>query len=220
MKISVVLAHPDPGSFNHAMAAAAVEVLKENGHQVFYHDLYGERFDPVLKRREIEAPSLIAPDMRRYCDEIKVSDGIVLVHPNWWGQPPAILKGWVDRVLRQGVAYRFEEGDGGEGVPLGLLKARTALVLNTSNTPKRRERRVFGDPLENLWGPCILKFCGVRKVIRKMYGVVVTSTADCRHAWLAEIRRLAAKFFPVDNPGVYNRRGAFKRLKRGRDFRP
>jgi NAD(P)H dehydrogenase (quinone) len=51
-----------------------------------------------------------------HCREIADVDGII-VHPNWWGQPPAILKGWVDRVLRPGVAYRFLEGDAGEGVP-------------------------------------------------------------------------------------------------------
>jgi len=54
-----------------------------------------------------------------------------VVHPNWWGQPPAILKGWIDRILRPGVAYQFLEGDAGEGVPVGLLKAETALIFNT-----------------------------------------------------------------------------------------
>lgn len=55
------------------------------------------------------------------------------------GQPPAILKGWVDRVIRAGVAYEFAEGDSGEGVPIGLLKAKSALVFNTSNTLEERE---------------------------------------------------------------------------------
>ena len=70
----------------------------------------------------------------------------MIVHPNWWGQPPAILKGWVDRVFRPGIAYRFVEGDAGEGVPIGLLKASAAVVFNTSNTPDARERFAFGDP--------------------------------------------------------------------------
>jgi len=62
------------------------------------------------------------------------------------GQPPAVLKGWVDRVFRAGVAYKFLEGDKGDGVPVGLLKIRTAIVFNTSNTPPVREKKVFGDP--------------------------------------------------------------------------
>jgi len=49
------------------------------------------------------------PDaIKQHCEEIALVDGIVIVHPNWWGQPPAILKGWVDRVIRPGVAYEFQ----------------------------------------------------------------------------------------------------------------
>ena len=59
--------------------------------------------------------------------EISVADGVVIIHPNWWGQSPAILKGWVDRVIRPGVAYEFLEDDKGEGVPCGLLKANQRL---------------------------------------------------------------------------------------------
>ena len=63
------------------------------------------------------------------------ADGLIVVHPNWWSQPPAILKGWMDRVLRQGVAYEFGEG----GAVIGLLEGKTALVLTTSNTPREPE---------------------------------------------------------------------------------
>jgi putative NADPH-quinone reductase len=86
-----------------------------------------------------------------YCKEIAAADGIVIIHPDWWGMTPAILKGWIDRILRPGVAYRFAETDSGEGIPEGLLAARAALVFNTSNTPALREQEIFGDPLERLW---------------------------------------------------------------------
>jgi putative NADPH-quinone reductase len=121
----------------------------------------------------------------------------VIVHPNWWGQPPAILKGWVDRVIRPGVAYAFEEGDSGEGVPVGLLRARTAVVLNTSNTPPAREREAFGDPLEAIWKRCVFELCGVRDVRRRTYGVVVTSTPGERAAWLADAAELVSAAFPA-----------------------
>ena len=134
--------------------------------------------------------------IEKHCRELRAADGIVIVHPNWWGQPPAILKGWIDRVLRPGVAYRFEEGDSGEGVPVGLLKASAALILNTSNTPDEREHAVFGDPLEALWKRCIFGLCGVRTVRRRMFSVVVTSTPEQRHRWLLESGKLAAGLFP------------------------
>lgn len=53
MKISVILAHPDPKSFNHAIAQTAVEALKTNGHKIIFHDLYKEKFDPLLPAKEI-----------------------------------------------------------------------------------------------------------------------------------------------------------------------
>jgi putative NADPH-quinone reductase len=115
------------------------------------------------------------------------SDGIIIVHPNWWGQPPAILKGWVDRVFRAGIAYKFQEGDKGEGIPIGLLKAKAALVINTSNTPGEREEKVFGDPLESLWEKCIFELCGVKVFYRKMFRTIVTSTLEQRKSWLNEV---------------------------------
>ena len=78
-----------------------------------------------------------------------------------------MVKGWVDRVFRPGVAYEFEEDDSGEGVPIGLLRARAAVVFNTSNTPEEREQEVFGDPLETLWKTCIFDLCGVKEFHRQ-----------------------------------------------------
>ena len=162
MKISVILAHPDKNSFNHALAHTVIDKLKSNGDTVFYHDLYEENFDPILPSAEIPKDVQLPPDIQSHCDEISEAEGIIIIHPNWWGQPPAILKGWVDRVIRPGIAYDFVEEDKGEGIPKGLLKAKFALVLNTSNTPFDREKNVFGDPLENLWKKCIFELCGVK----------------------------------------------------------
>ena len=197
MQISVILAHPDPGSFNHAIAGSAAQELARLGHEVLFHDLYAEGFDPVLPAGEIPKDALLPEAVRVHCREIAHSGGTVIVHPDWWGQPPAILKGWADRVLRPGVAYEFLEGDAGEGIPAGLLKARAAVVFNTSNTPAKREATVFGDPLETLWKSCIFEFCGVTRVTRKMFGVIVTSTPEDRERWLTEVRTMIAGTFPA-----------------------
>jgi NAD(P)H dehydrogenase (quinone) len=161
MNLSIILAHPNPDSFNHTIAHTALTTLQQSGHEVVWHDLYAEKFDPLLPGEEIPKNAPLPPEIDRHCREIAAADGIIIVHPNWWGQPPAILKGWIDRVIRPGVAYEFLEGDSGEGVPVGLLKARAALVFNTANTPAQREQEVFGDPLETLWKNCIFDLCGV-----------------------------------------------------------
>ena len=194
--VSVILAHPDDGSFNHAIARTAVEQLESNGHEVFFHDLYKERFDPMLTKEEIPEGAHVPEPIVSHCREIVQATGIVVVHPNWWGQPPAVLKGWVDRVFRPGVAYEFVEGDSGEGIPRGLLKASTAIVFNTSNTEPRREQSAFGDPLETIWRNCIFGLCGVTGFYRRTFGVIVTSTADERRQWLDEVRGCIDKFFP------------------------
>jgi NAD(P)H dehydrogenase (quinone) len=190
MNSSIILGHPTKDSFNHTIAEAVRDVLGENGMRIYFHDLYAEAFNPVLPGGEILKGGTVPLDIQHYCDEIAVSDIIVIVHPNWWGQPPAILKGWVDRVLRTGVAYKFQEKDNGEGVPIGLLKAKAAVVFNTSNTPLERERTIFGDPLEQLWNNCIFDLCGVRNFYRKMYSVMCTSTPEQREAWLKDVRHV------------------------------
>ena len=201
MRISLILAHPDPGSFNHAIAQTAVDALKANGYRVFFHDLYQEKFDPRLNLEELAKDAILPAVIRKHCDEIAGASGIVIVHPNWWGQPPAILKGWVDRVIRPGVAYEFIEGDSGEGIPKGLLKARAALVFNTSNTESEREDDVFGDPLETIWKNCIFDLCGVTNFHRRMFNVIVTSTEDQRRDWLDDVEKDINTFFPQDAPG-------------------
>ncbi len=204
MKISVILAHPHKGSFNHALADAAAEALRANGHEIIYHDLYEEKFDPVLPEAEIPKDAGMCGPVEQHCSEIRKADGIIIIHPNWWGQPPAILKGWVDRVIRPGVAYEFTEGDSGEGIPVGLLKAKAALVFNTSNTAPEREREVFGDPLETIWKNCIFGLCGVTSFFRKTFGIIVTSTPQRREAWLQEVREAVNRYFP--GPGERGKR--------------
>ena len=195
MHISVILAHPDEQSFNHAMADVAVRTLKTRGCHVFFHDLYKENFNPVMPSREIPAGVSLPEDIETYCHEITRADGVIVIHPNWWGQPPAILKGWIDRVIRPGVAYEFLDGDKGEGVPRGLLKVKAALVINTSNTATERERRVFGDPLETLWKNCIFGLCGVTNFHRRVFNIVVSSTVTQRRKWLQEVRQTVNTIF-------------------------
>ena len=194
MQVSVILAHPDPNSFNHAISKTVITELHQSGHQVNFHDLYAEHFDPILQSDEIPQDAVLSKDLKSQCTEISNAGGIVVIHPNWWGQPPAILKGWVDRVLRAGTAYNFVDGDTGEGIPVGLLKAKAALIFNTSNTPAEREVRVFGDPLETLWKNCIFDLCGVKTFHREMFNVVITSTSEQRQHWLSVVQDVVKRY--------------------------
>ena len=196
MKVSLILAHPDPASFNHAIARKARETLEMNGHDVAFHDLYREGFDPVLPLEEIPKAVSLGLLIQNHCEEIHNTNGIIIIHPNWWGMPPAILKGWVDRVIRPGVAYEFLEGDNGEGVPCGRLLAKTALVFNTSNTAAVREKDSFGDPLQRIWKDCVFGLCGVSKFHRRTFSIIITSNHLQRIAWLDEVEDTVNEYFP------------------------
>lgn len=197
MKISVILAHPDKKSFNHAIATTAVAGLNQNGHEVYFHDLHEEGFDPILPSEEFAKEVPLPPEIEKHCKELSEAEGIIIVHPNWWGQPPAILKGWVDRVIRPGVAYEFLEDDQGEGVPKGLLKAKSALVFNTSNTETEREKKVFKDPLEAIWKDCIFDLCGVSVFHRRMFNIIITSSEEQRKEWLREVGQTIDQYYPT-----------------------
>ena len=191
MNVLVILGHQRPGSFCHAIAATAVEELRAAGHAVVYHDLYAERFDPIHTEAELARDAPLEPVVRRHIDELVAADGCVIVHPNWWAMPPAVLKGWIDRVIRQGVAYGF----GPNGV-IGMLKGKRAVVLTTSNTPRDDELRLYGDPLENLWKTCVFGLCGVDDFLRRNFESIVMSTLAQRAGWLADVRIIVRGRFP------------------------
>jgi putative NADPH-quinone reductase len=193
MKVLSVLGHQRPGSFCHALSATAADQLRAAGHEVVFHDLYQEAFDPILPDGEIAKGAPPDAVVARHCRELAEADGYVVVHPNWWGQPPAVLKGWIDRVFRQGVAYEFSP----QGV-VGLLAGKSAVVLSTSNTPRDDELRLYGDPLENLWKNCIFGFCGVKDFHRRNFESMVMSTPEQRADWLLEAAEIVRRCFPPD----------------------
>ena len=136
--------------------------------------------------------SSLDPVVAQHCREVAAADGYLIVHPNWWAMPPAILKGWIDRVWRQGVIYRF----GPNGVESSVA-GRRAVVFTTSNTPRDDELRLFGDPLENLWKACIFNFCGVEDFYRRNFESIIASTPDERRRWLDEVRSIVRQRFPA-----------------------
>ncbi|GLW55040.1 NAD(P)H-dependent oxidoreductase [Kitasatospora phosalacinea] len=192
-RVGVYLAHPRTGSFNHALYEAVVDELRGRGCEVAGHDLYAEGFAPVLTAEETETVTAVGesvdPQLALHRAEVATLDALVLIHPNWWGMPPAVLAGWVQRVLVPGVAYKLGTAD---GEPTGLLRAGRALVLNTSDTPQDREHDEFGDPLQRIWAACVLPYVGVAEVRRLVFRTVTDSVDATRAQWLRQARQEAA----------------------------
>ena len=76
-----------------------IEKIQAKGSTVLFHDLYAEKFGPILSVAEIHPNAPLPPEIQSHCDEIKAIEGIVIIHPNWWGQPPAILNGKGEKCL-------------------------------------------------------------------------------------------------------------------------
>lgn len=189
MRVLILLAHPRPGSFNHAIAARVAATLEASGHAVDLCDLYAEGFDPLFTADELKRDHQSPPRLAAAIERLKAADALVVVHPNWWGQSPAILKGWLDRVLKVGETYRFGTNDKGEGVMLSMLKAGRALVFTTSNTPAEAELSLYGDPLDNYWKRCVWGALGI-PTERRNFESVILSTPEQRAGWLDEAERL------------------------------
>lgn len=113
MKVYVVFCHPDNESFTAAVRQRAVDALTAGGHDVRVADLHAESFDPTMPLQEVLDhlhPAENRPAIDGYCVDLKWCDTLVFIYPTWWSGPPAMLKGWLDRVLIRGVAWDLRDG--------------------------------------------------------------------------------------------------------------
>jgi NAD(P)H dehydrogenase (quinone) len=186
MKILIVHAHPEPTSFNAALTQTAATALRDKGHEVTISDLYAEGFEPRAGRHDFvgaaderrfhyqgeqaraAATGSFSDDLRREHERLLAADLLVLQFPLWWGGPPAILKGWFDRVLAYGIAYVD-----GRRFTTGVFKGRRALIsVTTGGTPERfRPEDVYGPVDQVLWP--------VRRLVLEYMGYEVEDPFVC-----------------------------------------
>ena len=114
MRALVVYCHPNPGSFTAAVRDTVLDRLREAGAEVRLRDLYGEGFQPIMTAAEhaayLEAPGNQGPVAAEVAD-LRWCDTLVFVYPTWWYGLPAMLKGWLDRVLLPEVAFLMPQTD-------------------------------------------------------------------------------------------------------------
>ncbi len=205
MSVLVILCHPAANSFNHEIARVAMQGLDRVGVEAIYHDLYRESFDPVLAEEEIRRRFSFDEKVQAYSREVTKADGYFFVHPDWWGMPPALLKGWLDRVFRPGVAYDYEgqEFVKKERVPL-LVGKRGFVVCTTERVDRDGSDGGSGGahPVEALWREAIFEFCGITEVSVRVLDNLRTTTLRRRRAWLAEIEKETASFFSRMEPKI------------------
>lgn len=197
MQHAVILAHPKPTSFCASLARTCVEHLRATNHHVLLRDLYALDFDPRLKAEELPTQNGVTP-ASDVVAERKALAGVtsfIFVYPFWFNAPPAILKGYVDRVFGMGFGYGPVAG-GAEP----LLDGKTLTSFSTSGAPEhwidstgalRALMSVFDLHLSGV--------CGLRVADHKHIGGVVSNmTQEAGADVLEQVRtRLDELFEPA-----------------------
>ncbi|MER5963231.1 NAD(P)H oxidoreductase [Streptomyces sp. NPDC002057] len=192
--VLLVLAHPRTDSLTAQVAARQHARLTAEGHTVDLLDLYAEGFDPSLRPADEpdweDREKTYSPEVHAHMERILAADDILVVFPVWWFSPPAVLKGWIDRVWNYGFAY-------GRSRPR-LAGRRLLWLALMGGTPEEIERLGMAEVLDLLLRTGISTYCGLPDAeVRALYGTELTGTAkELRAARVAEL--LAASDTEVD----------------------
>ncbi len=192
MNVLLVYAHPNPRSFNRAILEVVDTTLRQRGHASRIHDLYQMEFRAVLNSDDLirNWHGDLPEDTRREQDAVSWAQGLVFIYPIWWFGPPAILKGWIDRVFTRKFAFDF----GPTGMK-GLLTHEKALILNTLGGDKiTYQQESWHELLVRPMAEGILGACGVRNVVHRAFYQVPTVPHAERQAMLDEVRALTTAF--------------------------
>ena len=178
MNILIVYTHPNSTSFNHAILDSISIGLEKAGHAVRIKDLYKENFDPVLHAEDLANLQVgdIPERIGRQQEDLLWAEGLVFIYPLWWFDRPAMLKGWFDLVLTNGLAFEYSD----KGVR-GLLKHKKALVIITAGGSK--QYFIDTDALQLIHRPVTdgtLSFCGISDVTHRIYYDVANLSDDER----------------------------------------
>jgi NAD(P)H dehydrogenase (quinone) len=202
MRVLIVLAHPEPKSFNGALKDVAVNTLKAMGHEVKVSDLYamkwradlsaddftGERADPDYLDLSREQEQMTAsygprPEVKVEQDKVLWCDLLIFQFPMWWFGMPAILKGWCDRVMVRGFAYMR-----GRKYDSGIFKGRNAMICTTTGTAGSlyEPEGIDGALLHILWPVHngIFRYLGFDVLPPHAVFAPLQATADDRQAML------------------------------------
>lgn len=185
-KILIINAHPDKESLSFKLAEKYLQGAVISGADVKFVNLAELSFSPVLKfgykqRTELE------PDLVAVQQEIKNAEHIVIVYPNWWGTYPALLKGFFDRVMLPGFAFKYRENS---ILWDKLLTGKTARIMITMDTPKWYYSLIYKKPGINAVKKSVLEFCGIKPVKVNVFSPVKTASDEKRNKWLDEAYKL------------------------------
>ncbi|RSZ60267.1 NAD(P)H-dependent oxidoreductase [Massilia atriviolacea] len=188
-RVLVIAAHASDGTFGSALAQDYAQAARQAGHEVQLIALDRLAFDPIL-HHGYKVVQELEPDLKKAQELITWAQHLVFAFPVWWGGVPALLKGFLDRIMLPGFAFKYQKG---KAFPAKLLSGRSAHLLVTMDTPPWYYRLVYRAPAIHQMKKTTLAFCGITPVDTLMCGPILDSTPEKRSAWLARARALAAR---------------------------
>lgn len=185
-KILIIDGHPDAESFCASLAATYLRGAALSGAEVRQLVVRDLQFEPNLRygyrqRTELE------PDLLKAQELITWAEHLVLIFPVWWGGPPALLKGFFDRTLLPGFAFRYRENSVWWDK---LLAGRTGHIISTLDQPWWYYWLVNGRPTHYSVKKMTLEFCGIKPVKSTLFGPLRNSTDQQRKGWLEKVESL------------------------------
>ncbi|NBI42108.1 NAD(P)H oxidoreductase [[Haemophilus] felis] len=171
----IIFAHPngqgnEPKSLNHSILKQVILASENVGAETIVRDLYALNFQAILSQQEIQASfqGIIAVEIQQEQELIKQADLITLIYPLWWMGFPAILKGYLDRVLTYGFAYKTEGG-----ASVGLLSSKKMQHFATlGNSYEKYENLGFIQSLQDCLVNGLFNFCGITDIQQCFFGEV------------------------------------------------
>ncbi|HII16462.1 TPA: NAD(P)H-dependent oxidoreductase [Candidatus Woesearchaeota archaeon] len=160
MKPLIIYAHPDVAGHCSLIRDEVLSQLGEKKIAYDFVDLYKEQFDPVLHENELYTAGNrdVSPQAKRYQELIAGTDKIIFIYPVWWNSTPAILKGFFDKVLTSGFAFKFRKS----GIPVAFLTGKKAALFVTSGSPTLFYKLFLGDRGVKVVARDTLGFCGIK----------------------------------------------------------
>jgi NAD(P)H dehydrogenase (quinone) len=193
VRVLVVYTHPSPSSYTASVLTRVLAGLEAAGHDVDVLDLYAIGFDPKLSAEERFRSGddpLTAPLVRDHIALVRSASAMVFVHPTWWSGPPAMLKGWIDRVLVADVAYTL----GQSGRMRSRLRHIRYLVVVTSHGSAKHVNMIEGESGKLLFGRSLRRLISLRGHFRwiALFNIDRSTPAQ-RKAHLAHVEATMSK---------------------------
>lgn len=188
MKHLIIYAHPNEGSLNHHLKETIVETLTAGGHEIQIRDLYQLNFDPVLSLEDMngQRTGQLSVDLKQEQEYISWATHISFIYPIWWTGMPAIMKGYIDRVMTYGFAYRYDDG-----VQMGLLKGKSATILNTHGKSNEEYQAIGMDKALLLTSDKgIYTYCGLEVKQHFFFDRADKVGAESVLEWISQIKSI------------------------------